>query len=472
MSKKRLYLLLVFLVPLNCFYAYTQEKKDIDDTTYVINKFIISGNKKTKSHIIKREIIFKTNDTLSQPDLLHKIKKSKENLVNTSLFNFADIYYYEYDSSKVNILVHVVERWYTWPFPIFQISERNFNTWWEYKNFKRVDYGAYITQENFRGRMEKLKLLLRFGYNEKFNFVYSFPYINKKQTLGVTLSTGMKRKHEVAYNTLNNKLLYIKDKNNYLYKNYFGYMEFKYRRKIHVNHTLGLSYENNYFGDTVLSLNNKHTTGGKNTNRFFRLSYTYKNDHRDYKTYPLKGDFFEFSLVKNGLGIFKSHTTNTAYVNSSYRRYFKLMEKLFFSSGAFAKLSAKGHQPYFLYEGLGYNNSFVRGYEYYVIDGEHFGLLKSNLKYELIPRQVINLSFIPTEKFSKTHFAVYSNIFFDAAYVSNTYYEEGNDLTNNLLLGSGIGLDFVTYYDKVLRVEYSVNKLKEAGLFIHFIAPL
>jgi hypothetical protein len=30
-----------------------------------------------------------------------------------------------------------------------------------------------------------------------------------------------------------------------------------------------------------------------------------------------------------------------------------------------------------------------------------------------------------------------------------------------------VGLDFITYYDLVLRFEYSFNKMKESGFFIH-----
>ena len=40
------------------------------------------------------------------------------------------------------------------------------------------------------------------------------------------------------------------------------------------------------------------------------------------------------------------------------------------------------------------------------------------------------------------------------------------------VFGTGIGIDFVTYYDKVIRFEYGVNDMGETGLFIHFVAPI
>lgn len=40
-------------------------------------------------------------------------------------------------------------------------------------------------------------------------------------------------------------------------------------------------------------------------------------------------------------------------------------------------------------------------------------------------------------------------------------------MQNQLIYGGGIGLDFVTYYDMVFRLEYGINKFKELGfLFI------
>jgi hypothetical protein len=131
-------------------------------------------------------------------------------------------------------------------------------------------------------------------------------------------------------------------------------------------------------------------------------------------------------------------------------------------------------QPYFISNGLGYNQSFVRGYEYNVISGNSYGLVRSNLKYELLPARTFNLKFIPLEQFSKVFIAAYLNLFFDAAYIDgfDTWQSNHNKLPDSFLIGKGIGLDIVTYYDKVMRLEYSWNKENKGGLFIHFLAPI
>jgi hypothetical protein len=55
--------------------------------------------------------------------------------------------------------------------------------------------------------------------------------------------------------------------------------------------------------------------------------------------------------------------------------------------------------------------------------------------------------------------------------VRDTQTDEDNTLSNSLLWGKGISLDYVTYYDKLLRIEFSVNRLGEKGVFLHFSNP-
>ena len=41
-----------------------------------------------------------------------------------------------------------------------------------------------------------------------------------------------------------------------------------------------------------------------------------------------------------------------------------------------------------------------------------------------------------------------------------------NMLNNKMLYTGGIGLDIISIYDVVLRVEYSFNQLNQSGLFV------
>jgi len=134
--------------------------------------------------------------------------------------------------------------------------------------------------------------------------------------------------------------------------------------------------------------------------------------------------------------------------------------------------SNDGFQPYFLTTGFGFNSMNIRGYELYAIDGQRLGVIKSNFKFEIIPRRVHNISWIKTEKFSKVFYALYANLFFDMGYANDKLYYKNNPLTNQLLFGTGLGIDFITYYDLVFRFEFSVNKQGETGFRIGLIAPI
>ena len=63
-------------------------------------------------------------------------------------------------------------------------------------------------------------------------------------------------------------------------------------------------------------------------------------------------------------------------------------------------------------------------------------------------------------------------MFFDFAYSWKIPEIPTSFLDNKFIFGTGVGLDFVTYYDKVLRLEYGINDMGETGLFIHFVAPI
>jgi hypothetical protein len=40
-------------------------------------------------------------------------------------------------------------------------------------------------------------------------------------------------------------------------------------------------------------------------------------------------------------------------------------------------------------------------------------------------------------------------------------------LNNRWIYGYGAGLDFITYYDLVFRIEGAINHLGEAGIYLH-----
>jgi len=441
------------------------------DSSIVIHGFVLSGNEKTIPKIIYREVLFKTNDTLSRQDLNEKIIQSQKNLINTGLFNFATITVVPISNIEVAIQIKVEERWYVWPSPIFELAETNFNTWWLTKDFSRTNYGAFINWKNFRGRNDNLYLKLRFGYNQEFRVSYRFPYFNKKQSIGMGLSFDYFQQKEIAIGTIDNKRVFIKTGDDNMRQEYQYKVQGFYRKNIFTEHLAEIRLTNTVVNDTVKQLNPQYLLNGSKRIDYLSFIYRIKKDHRDIKAYPLQGYLAEALFEKNGFGVFDNGLNQLAYITGSFKKFVPISERWYSGASFTQKFSLYKKEPYYTQRGLGYSD-FVRGYEYYVIDAQQYSLVKSNLKFQLVKPRVKTLNFVKIKQFSKVPYSIYSSVFFDAAYATDKLYNQQNQLANKWLTGIGVGIDFVTYYDKVLRVELSRNHLNETGIFIHFKQPL
>lgn len=469
LSLKKLYVL-CFLIGIIFFLNSSGIKaQESNGDSLFIAQINIIGNKKTKDHIILREISFTTGAKVKRTEFSVLIATAHQNLLNTSLFNFVTIDTIVQNGNAI-ISITVAERWYTWPSPFFSLSDRNFNTWWETKDFSHADYGLYLTQENFRGRKESLKAILALGYNQSYGLSYKIPYINKKRTVGIGLSAGFAGNHEVAYCTVDSKQQFFKDKNDFVKKNIYSTFQITYRKQFYTTHTFQINFNSFHFADSLLLLNpdfSKHTDED-----YFTFYYLFKNDRRNIKEYPLKGHYIDVEVSKSGFGLLKKENIDALFIHSSMRKFFQLSKRFYFATGINFKISSSSVQPYFYERGLGFGGDYIRGYEYYVIDGQNFAVVKSNFKFEVIPTKVKYFKFIPFKKFNKLYYSLFLNIHGDAGFVKKYGVNKNDALSDKLLFGTGLGLDLVTYYDKVFRVDFSMNKKGEKGIFLHFVAPI
>lgn len=374
----------------------------------------------------------------------------------------------------------MIERWYLFPFPIFEIADRNFNTWLDHRDWRRVNYGGFIKWSNLRGRMEVLNLLIRFGYDERYRLSYDIPYINAKQTLGLTFVASVNQNHEVSYMTENNKQVFYRGEN-YMLRNSLISTGLNYRPSIFKYYSVIIGYNRFDYDSKLTELNSAYApANAKQLNMVVGTLY-FRNDHRDSKPYPLNGYYADVNITSQLGNYNNKQKYNNGYINSNLSIYNQISQRWTWSTGATIKVSQNESAPYFLNQGLGFRRDYVRGYEYYVIDGGNFFLARANFRYNLIKPQIRYLKLTGTEKFDKFHYAAYFNIFADMGEVFSPAPNEVQTsiLTNTtkpfnytLLRGVGIGLDLVTYYDKVLRIEYTLNHFGQSGFFIHFDSSL
>ncbi|MBU0488333.1 MAG: hypothetical protein KKA07_06150 [Bacteroidetes bacterium] len=456
-----------FLFPSFFFAGNTDSTKIV-----VVDSIIIKGNDRTKDHIILREITVSPDDSIPFSDLKILTRKCRLNLLNTALFNFAEIEITETLSDHVYLTVSLTERWYLWPFPLLELSDRNLNAWLDHADRARINYGFFAIQENFRGRKEELKFLFRAGYDELFGISYKIPFLNKKQTIGCTSMISFGRNHEVAVASVHNRPIYQNEIDGYAEKKLAGSYSLFWRPKIHFTQGVQFMYNGVSVSDSMLIAQPNYLGTSSRRVDYLSVLYFLKADFRDVAAYPLKGWYFDFFIVKNGLSLLENENVNFLSLKFLGRYYKPIHRNIFFAASISGKISDNQIQPYFVQQGLGYYNDFVRGYEYYVVDCQNYALYKLGLKMSLISPKSRKINWLPNERFGKIHYALYLNLFHDGAFCDQLSYQTGNPLNTGFMYGTGAGLDFVTYYDKVVRIEYSVNRQKESGLFVHFIAPI
>jgi len=425
----------------------------------------------TRETTILRELEFAIGQQYDRIALDSLILKSEKNLLNTALFNFVTLTP-NYKDDKVDIKIELIERWYIWPYPLFEISDRNINSWLKDKDYSRLNYGLFLVWDNFTGRKDKLKVLVRLGHEDKLGLFYNLPALNPKKTLGFDMGISYGRKYEVGVTSVNDKLVYYKDSLGYVRKEFNSFFTFIYRPQIHNSSSIKLEYTNSQFSDSLLFNYPNYTVNNLKKLSYLSLSVRYVSDYRDYIFYPLTGYYFDVEFEKYGFGLMQSNGVDFYTFKAKFNMYHQILDKWYYAWGLSAKFSSDDVQPYQLQRGLGYIKDYIRAYELYVLDGKNYGLFKSNLKFELVQRKLHTFNFLRNERFDKLFYAFYINLFADAGYVNDLDYSKYNTLTNELQYSYGIGFDFVTYYDIVFRTEYSRNKQNESFLFFHLMAPI
>jgi outer membrane protein assembly factor BamA len=434
-----------------------------------INRVIIVGNKLTKNSVILRELSLRKGVVVDEYELTYFIEKDRQKLFNLRLFNKVSIQEVDAGNDRVDILIELNERWYTFPVPRFQLSDRNFNEWWETYNhdWNRVNYGLKLYQYNVWGRNQTLILTAQFGYQKRFELSYRIPYINKKQKQGLIFDMDFIEAKNVADSTLNHKLDFFESQS--VLRNTKGIgLTYTYRNNFYNHHRLKYEYRKTSISDTLQKLNPNYLGPERTKQQFDALTYEFISDHRDVISYPLKG--YQFTLNLQQIGIAINKDVRKSQATFSFAKFVDLKKNFFLSNFSSLQLSTPDKLPYYNYGAMGYNKILVRGYELYVIESPAYFLNKTTLKKRIFSRTYQMDNFI-LPQFTHFPLAIYLKAYTDFGYTKNyTAYEEGlfnTRLSNKFLSGGGLGIDFVSAYDVVLRIEYTFTTEKESGFFFH-----
>jgi outer membrane protein assembly factor BamA len=434
-----------------------QSSKSVDIT---IIKIQIFGNNRTKKDIILRELSIKEGDKIASDKIISILNEEERKIINTDLFNEVEFKIEIVKENQVNVIINVLESIYWTPIILFELSDRNFNDWWENFNhdFSRINYGLGFAHYNISGRSDEFEVLLRLGFIKQFQTSYYIPYISKKQKGGIYLGFDYINYDHLEYNSINYIPVFYKSKNSLL-KKISTSIEYSHRESFYNYHYFELEYNNITFNDT-LSLLNENYFFDKKIKNSLTLRYEFNRDFRDIKNYPLNGFQLKAEIIKTGIGIFNDLDNWIGKIY--YSKYFKLKRHFYYSFNLSTYFGSKD-LPYFLYD----DSYQLRGYEKYLIHGHSNLIYKNSIKKRIVSKN-FNIERMGFKRFKNIPTSIYLKMFFDSGYVWKYLNNNPNTYLNNKYLHSfGIGLDFVGIKNYSFRTELSRNSNKELNFSIN-----
>ena len=450
----------------------------VDSTRSVrVRSVSLKGNYRTRDRIVLREMTLRVGDTVRLTDLPARLAWDQRNINNTNLFVTVSLTNEQTtppDTTQlalIDLTVLMKERWYFLAYPVFDVADRNLNEWWYDRghDFRRTIYGGRLNYKNVTGTNDRLQVEFVRGFLKRTIVSYSKPYIDRAQRIGLRVDVGYLTNNEIPYRTQEDKWLYVKSDRLLRERTYAG-LTLTHRRGLYHYHLIETRYTRNQIADTVARLNPDYFLNGQTRQQYLMLSYGYRYDRRDNVAYPLQGTLIRATAGLNGL----LPADNFRYLDivASVTRYWPLGGRFYGAGSLRGRTSWPPRQPYFNLRGLGSTMDMVRGYELYVIDGQRFGTWRNSFRYQLF-NTVKQLNWLRIRQFNTLPIAAYLTAFGDAGYVSSTVAEQYQSrLANRLLIGTGVSLDIVTYYNVVVRFSGTVNGQGKTGFFFNLAQEL
>ena len=438
---------------------------------YQINNIHFEGNNRTENFIILNELDFKIGDSLDITKIDILFSKNSARLKGTGLFidAFFNLENIDTDSYKLDIKCKVVEAWYLYPYFIFELVDRNFNEWiYEHNaSLHRINFGVDIQHKNLTGNKDILDLKLQVGLISKLELTYIRPYLHKNTRFGFNFNILKKSSTEIAYKTVNNKLERYFTEGRPLLEQFRVSTGIMFRSDINNNHILNIYYHYNSIDSIVLNTLNFNFLSESLKQKYFTISYNYSFDKRDFKIYPHKGYLILLELSKSGLGLLDH--VNLLTLRTKFEKYFKFSDNIFSTYNLESKTSLiKKEIAYINNRALGYDETFLRGYELYVIDGEDFIMLKTSQKINLMQGQLDISKWMKINQFKSIPYEFYLSLNFDCGYVNNNTNFVLNNFTNRFLFGYGPSLDILIYHN-LFQISYSLNHTGKGGIYFHYV---
>lgn len=463
----RLWTTISFLLIL-CFSCLTAQSQD---NYLTVNTITINGLNKTKESIVLRELDFVVGDTLWLSDMPIRLELNKNRILSTALFNLAEVNVVNWDTDlrQADITFDLVEAWYIYPSPIFELADRNFNVWWneQGRSLDRVNYGMRLDHINLTGHKDYLKLKFQRGYTPKYEIKYIYPYLDKEQRWGMEASIFYSTNKEISYVTLNNKPTFISAVDDRIILKRFRVGGGLTRRVgLFAYHSLKLEYHHNQVDQLIADNNPDYFLQGDTDLKFLLLDYQFKIDQREFSIYPHGGYLLELQAKQEGFGLLG--TFDNTLISGKLALYHRWQDRWIISNTFKGKYNINRDQIAFANNtGLGYGEDYIRGYELYVQDGTDYVYNLSYVSFKFVDKVLNYGRLMPLDQFKLMALQVHLRMQVHLGYVHEPSYQLTNEQNNRLLIGYGPALDILIYNNFLFQLEYTFNHLNESQLYIH-----
>jgi len=433
-----------------------------------VSKIEVEGNVKTKTYIILRELPYQVGSIVAEDSLPLLNTLAKQQLINTSLFTEVQVTAEKNDSLDVTLKITVAERWYFFPLPYFRWVDRNFSEWWneQHHSLDRVNYGINLKQSNATGNNDRLTVGLITGYTHQAVVKYQFPYLDKKLKFGMGMGWQYFTQKELNTSSFADKQVFTKTEAE-MQNGYRVNVNFLYRPNLFQRLSLQTGYGHTEISDTAILVQPNYFPNHRKSLSYADLNITYSKIKFDYNAYPSEGNSTELGIYQRfsggqNLSSFQWRQIHAHHINTNN---FYLLE----SNSLFKILP---NQNYLDSKLIGYGNMQMSGLEYYVIEGNAGTIAKAEWHHLLgsikLPRKT---GFVLADKLY-THLPEIKYLFWLKAFTNLGYvYSErpinATKLSNTFLRTAGVGLDIISIYDLVIKIDYSVNQLGDKGVYLH-----
>ncbi|MGB0429364.1 MAG: hypothetical protein ACPGLV_02735, partial [Bacteroidia bacterium] len=372
------------------------------------------GLKRTKATTLNR-VIGINHKRIKTLDSSSVIAKAKQDLYNTRLFS-SITYKSQLKNDTLKLTFTLIERWYTYAVPYFDLIDRNFNEWWVTRNHdvNRIIIGADFTQKNVTGRNDDLSLSILAGNQNRLQLEYRLLNFIKQGKFGLKFTSQYHAYRNVNVQNNSNQLVFSHFDDVSLTK-FQSNTSFYYHPSFAKHAWLNLGYQYSLATNNVLKLNPNYL-GIENLSQLNIgiLKTGFRIDTRDIRGYAQKGSLLFAELTR--FTMFKRQSLSFTELNIRYTRHVPFKEKADLGLTSIIKLSTDKPRPYELNRGLGWGVNAIRCYDYYVIDGAFFFAQKTSIRYKIIDKNVKAKRF-PIKSFRLIPLKVAPKLFFDVAYV-------------------------------------------------------